>query len=241
MPASHDEQLMFDFDAVPPRRGPLPAVAALAERLRKLADRGAYVGTSSWKYPGWQNLVYNPVRYTARGGRFSHRRFNDECLAEYAEVFPTVCGDFVFYQFPTEPQWRQTFRQLPKGFRFSLKVPEEIMVDRYPNLARYGRKAGQANPHFLDPAMLRDRLLDLLEPYREKLGVLIFQFPMFRSGPLTDVRTFVRRLEEVLARLPMDRFRFAVEVRNATCLESGARDLYLGLLHDFEAAHVLNS
>ncbi len=241
MATGGNEQLMFDWDAVPPRPGPLPAVAELADRLRKLADRGVHLGTSSWKYPGWQDLVYNPARYHNRAGRFSHRRFNDECLTEYAEVFPTVCGDFAFYQFPADQQWKQLFRQVPRGFRFSLKVPEEITTDRYPNLARYARRAGQANAHFLDPAMVRDQLLDRLEPYRDKLGVLIFQFPMFKAGPLNDVRAFVRRLQEMFARLPVDRFQFAVEVRNATFLETGARDLYLGLLHDFQVAHVLNS
>lgn len=241
MPPGRGEQLMFDWDAVPPRPGPLPAVAALAERLHGLADRGVYLGTSSWKYPGWQNLVYDPARYRNRSGSFSHRRFNDECLTEYAGVFPTVCGDFAFYQFPSESQWKQTFRQVPAGFKFSLKVPEEVTVERYPDLARYGPKAGTANPHFLDPAMVRDQLLDRLEPYRDKLGVLILQFPTFHAGPLSDPRTFAKRLEGMMSRLPVDRFRLAVEVRNASFLDERSRDDYLGLLHDYQVAHVLNS
>jgi len=38
-----------------------------------------------------------------------HGKFRDECLAEYATVFPTVCGDFAFYQFPTEKMWQARF------------------------------------------------------------------------------------------------------------------------------------
>ena len=30
---------------------------ALAVRLKKLADRGIYLGTSSWNYPGWLGQV----------------------------------------------------------------------------------------------------------------------------------------------------------------------------------------
>jgi hypothetical protein len=35
-------------------------------------------------------------------GKFSRKKFDETCLADYAETFPTVCGDFAFYQFPSE-------------------------------------------------------------------------------------------------------------------------------------------
>ena len=72
----------------------------LAARLSALADRKIFIGTSSWKYVGWLDQIYSRARYTSRG-RFAKKRFEAECLAEYAEVFPIVCGDFAFYQFPT--------------------------------------------------------------------------------------------------------------------------------------------
>jgi hypothetical protein len=75
---------------------PPPQAARLRPRLRALADRGIYFGTSSWKYEGWLGSIYKTDRYLTRG-KHSRAKFEENCLAEYAEVFPTVCGDFAFY------------------------------------------------------------------------------------------------------------------------------------------------
>jgi hypothetical protein len=80
----------------------LPEQAArLAPRLKSLADEGIYFGTSSWKYPGWLGSVYAENRYKTRA-KFSQKKFDENCLAEYAQVFPTAWGDFAFYQFPNQ-------------------------------------------------------------------------------------------------------------------------------------------
>ena len=97
----------------------------LAGRLRALAAENIWIGTSSWKYPGWLEQIYSRERYLTRG-RFSQKRFEAECLAEFAETFPIVCGDFSFYQFPTPEFWQKLFATAPAGLRFALKVPEEV-------------------------------------------------------------------------------------------------------------------
>ena len=84
----------------------------LGLKLAALASRGVFIGTSSWKYPGWLGQVYTESRYMSRG-RFSEKRFQNECLAEYAATFPVVCGDFSFYQFPSEQYWQRLFRSAP--------------------------------------------------------------------------------------------------------------------------------
>src|SRR5438105_3172902 len=89
-----------------------PQAARLRPKLRALAEHGVYFGTSSWKYEGWLGSVYSPQRYATRG-KFSKRKFEAECLAEYARTFPTVCGDFAFYQFPTAESWRGLFEDTP--------------------------------------------------------------------------------------------------------------------------------
>jgi len=109
-----------------------PELAArLAPKLRSLANRGVYFGTSSWKYEGWLGSIYNPQRYTTRG-KFSTRKLEDTCLAEYARTFPTVCGDFAFYQFPSVDYWQRLFEAVPDGFLVGLKVPEDITVAKWP-------------------------------------------------------------------------------------------------------------
>jgi len=247
MARKHDRQLHFDWarregaESTGPETALLPYATTLARRLRPLAARHIYLGTSSWRYPGWCGRLYNPRRYRGRDGAFSQAAFHRDCLAEYAAVFPAVCGDFAFYQFPSEVTWRKLFEHLPAGFRFCLKVPEAITVERFPDLPRYGPRAGMENDHFLDPALLRGELLDRLEPYRDKLGVLILQFGTFRRRPLHDARAFARRLSRFLEALPLDRFRFAVEVRNAAYLHPPVREDYLGCLRTYQVAHCLNS
>ena len=62
---------------------------ALAARLKDLAARHIYIGGSSWKYEGWLGQIYNRSNYLTRG-RFSQKRFEAECLTEFAETFPIV-------------------------------------------------------------------------------------------------------------------------------------------------------
>ena len=101
---------------------PASQAARLAPRLKSLASQGVYLGTSSWKYEGWLGSVYNEARYQTRR-KLSKKKFDDTCLVEYAETFPTVCGDFAFYQFPSEQYWAKLFDAVPGNFIFGFKVP----------------------------------------------------------------------------------------------------------------------
>jgi uncharacterized protein YecE (DUF72 family) len=221
--------------------GVLPRVAGLARRVGALARQGVYLGTSSWKYPGWLGQVYDPVRYAYRG-RLSQRRFEQTCLEEYARVFPTVGGDFSFYQFPSRGYWDRMFAQVPDGFRFGLKVPEDITVERFPKQPRYGQRAGENNPSFLDAGALRERFLAPLEPHGDKVGVIMFEFGTFYQSEMRRPSRFAEALAGMLDHLPRDRFRFAVEVRNTEFLKPGTgRDEYLACLREHGVAHCLNS
>jgi len=234
------EQLAFgwahDDSALPPE--PPERVRPLATRLRSLADRGVFLGTSSWKYPGWLGQVYTPARYQ-RAGRFAERKFQRDCLAEYATVFPTVGGDFSFYQFPSPRMCEQIFTQVPPGFRFSLKVPEAVTVERFPNLPRYGEQAGTENPHFMDAGVVRAKLLDVLEPYSDRLGVLIFEFGTIHRAPMSRPEKFAGALDRMLSGLPPDRYRVAVEVRNPEFVQDSVD--YFGCLRAHQVAHCLSS
>jgi uncharacterized protein YecE (DUF72 family) len=220
---------LFDEDDRP------PLAARLAPRLRTLADQGIYFGTSSWKYPGWVGSVYNAARYETRG-TFSKKKFDEQCLTEYAEVFNTVCGDFAFYQFPSPPYWAKLFGSTPESFTLSLKVPEDITVARWPSHARYGTKAGTDNSNFLSVELLKTLFLRRLVPYAKRVAALIFEFGTFPKSQFPTPADFYRRLEGFLGELPGG-FRYAVEIRNPEYL----RPEYLGLLNHFGVAHVLNA
>ncbi len=209
--------------------------AGFAARLHALAAENIYIGGSSWKYEGWIGQVYSRDRYLARG-KFSRRRFEADCLREYAETFPTVCGDFAFYQFPSDEFWRKLFSQVPADFRFAFKVPEQITCPIFPSHARYGPQAGKTNETFLDTALLQDMFLRPLLAWREKTALLIFEFGAFGRRSFDGLPEFLDRLDPFLAALPPE-FRYAIEIRNPEFLEKD----YFACLRSRGVAHVFNA
>ncbi|MGO9229936.1 MAG: DUF72 domain-containing protein [Bryobacteraceae bacterium] len=209
--------------------------AGLAARLHALAGQNILIGGSSWRYEGWLGQVYSRDRYLSRG-RFSTRLFQSECLREYAETFPTVCGDFAFYQFPSVEFWRKLFAQTPAHFQFAFKVPEQITCKVFPTHPRYGSQGGRENPAFLDAVALREMFLRPLLPYRGQTGVLIFEFGAFGRRSFAAADEFVARLDPFLAALPPD-FRYAVEIRNPEFLTAD----YFACLRSRDVAHVYNA
>ncbi len=209
--------------------------AGLSAKLAALASENVFIGTSSWKYEGWIGQVYSYSRYLSRG-KFSQKRFQAECLSEYASTFPIVCGDFSFYQFPPESYWQRLFGSAPASLKYAFKVPEEITINIYPRKPRYGDRAGVANPSFLDALLLRNVFLDLLEPYRDRIAVLIFEFGAFPKQCYNNDREFVAALDPFLASLPAG-FRYAVEIRNQEFLTAE----YFGCLRRRGVAHVFNA
>jgi len=207
----------------------------LKQKLEELTRQGVFIGTSSWKYEGWLGQIYTRDRYYLQG-RFSQKRFEQECLAEYAETFPIVCGDFSFYQFPTEAYWNKLFGSATRGLKYALKVPEEITAKAFPKHARYGPKAGEDNPSFLNAAVFQSMFLDLLRPWRDQIAVLILEFGRFPKYCYRDAVEFVAELYPFLTFLPAD-FRYAVEVRNEEFLVPE----YFACLREHGVAHVLNA
>lgn len=204
----------------------------LADKLAELAKEQVFFGTSSWKYEGWLGKIYMPERYMVRG-RFSQKRFEQLCLAEYSEVFPVVCGDFTFYQFPSQDYWDKLFATAPPGLRFAFKVPEEITVRVWPGHPRYGNRGGESNASFLNAAAFETMFLDLLKPYRNRVAVLIFEFGTFSKFKQED---FLEHLDRFLRSLPTD-WKYAVEIRNPEFLNAE----YLACLREHGVAHVFNA
>jgi uncharacterized protein YecE (DUF72 family) len=205
--------------------------AGLANRLRQLAHEDIWIGTSSWKYPGWLDQIYTRERYQTRG-KFSQKRFEAECLAEYAETFPIVCGDFSIYQFPSPVYWRKLFASAPAALQFVLKVPEEVTCEVFPKHARYGSRAGSVNQAYLNADALAALFLEPLESYRARIPALIFEFGARGASP----KEFASKLDPFLGALPHT-FRYAVEVRNREYLQPR----YFECLRQHRAAHVLNA
>ena len=217
-----DKQAPFDRDR-------------LKSGLAGLAEHGVLVGTSSWKYPGWRGMLYDEDRYIWRG-KFAETRFNNQCLAEYAEVFRTVCVDAAYYKFPDERYLHNLVSQVPEDFQFAFKVTDNITIKKFTNLPRFGTRAGKPNEHFLNADLFVSGFLAPCEPFKRNIGLLIFEFSHFYPTDFARGRDFVETLDQFLAKLPKG-WRYGVEMRNKNFLHPE----YFAMLAKHGVAHIYNS
>lgn len=204
-------------------------------RMAHLADRGVYLGTSSWKYPGWLHQLYTPDRYEYRG-KVAKTRFDRDCLGEYAEVFKTVCVDAAYYDFPKTESLRKLADAVPDDFRFGFKVTDAITLKKFPDLPRFGARADRANPDFLNSDLFASAFLMPCQEIREKVGVLILEFSRFWPGDYEHGREFVADLDRFFDQVPVG-WPLAVELRNKHWLKPE----YFQCLKRHQVAHVFNS
>ena len=205
------------------------------EEIAALAASGVFVGTSSWKYPGWRGQLYDESRYIYRG-KVAESRFERDCLREYADVFKTVCVDAAYYTFPSEKYLEGLAAQVPSDFLFGFKVTDEITVKRFPNLPRFGARAGAANPNFLNADLFASAFLKPCEKIRTNLGVLMFEFSRFYQTDFERGSDFVAVLDSFLSQLPKG-WPYGIEMRNKHWLVPE----YFQCLARHNVTHVFNS
>jgi uncharacterized protein YecE (DUF72 family) len=207
----------------------------LKAKTAELAAQGVFIGTSSWKYPGWCGMLYDPARYEWRG-KFAETRFKRDCLAEYAEVFKTVCVDAAYYTFPNQKYLEGMAAQVPKDFQFGLKVTDAVTIRRFPNLDRFGAHAGQPNENFLNAALFEKSFLGPCESVRAQIGLLMFEFSRFWPTDYAQGREFIADLDKFLSQLPKG-WPYGVEMRNRNWLKPE----YFECLSRHQVSHVFNS
>ena len=209
--------------------------ARLRAQLARLAQNGVYLGTSSWKYPGWRGLLYDDARYAYRG-KFAKSRFEDFCLAEYAEIFKTVCVDATYYTYPTVKLVRGLRTQVPDDFLFGLKVTDAITVRKFPKHPRYREWGGKENSRFLNVEEFSERFLSPCETIRPNVGLIIFEFSRFYPSDFSDLPAFLAALDPFLGALPKG-WPFGIELRNKHWLTPD----YFSCLAKHQITHVFNS
>jgi len=141
-----------------------------------------FIGTQGWDYGSWVGPFY------------PHGTKPAEMLRVYARAFPTVEIDSTAYGLPADPtveNWRAT---APEGFRFALKLPQEVTHER----------------RLVDTERIVRRFLDRVKPLGSRLGPILIQLsPAFR--PTGSNEALLAKFLEVLP----PRFRWAVEFRHA--------------------------
>src|ERR1039457_5172447 len=206
----------------------------LADQAASLTVQGVYVGTSSWKYPGWCGMLYDRAGYEYRG-KFAETRFKRDCLAEYAEVFKTVCVDAANYNFPSQQYLEGMVFQAPDDFLFGLKVTDAITIKKYPNLDRFGQQAGKPNENFLNADLFVKAFIKPCEAVRANVGLLMFEFSRFWPTDYEHGRDFIADLDKFLGQLPKG-WPYGLEMRNKGWLQAE----YFECLSRHQVAHVYN-
>ncbi len=208
---------------------------AMKAKAAELAAKGVFVGTSSWKYEGWMGQLYTPQRYEYRG-KVAKTRFERDCLGEYAEVFKTVCVDAAYYSFPSEKYLEGLASRVPPEFQFGFKVTDEITTRRFPNLDRFGVRAGKPNENFLNADLFTKAFLQPCDTIRPHVGILIFEFSRFYPSDYQHGAQFVADLDRFFGQLPTG-WPYGMELRNKHWLQPE----YFACLARHGITHVFNS
>ena len=170
-------------------------------------------GTSSWTFPKWPMWPAAP----------SLRTYTTHPLLCTAGI------DRSFYGPLLDHEAESYASEIPSDFRFTTKVWEEITTFSFPSHPRYGARAGQRNPHFLDV----NRFLEqVLPPYRHLPGtVFVFELTPMPAGAMTE-KELVASVDAFASKLPAGSWSF--ELRNQEYL--GPR--WFDMLRAHRAAHV---
>jgi uncharacterized protein YecE (DUF72 family) len=190
---------------------PDPAHASVASRL----PPGIHLGTSSWAFPGWRNIVYDREASQKTLSRYGLEAYSQNPL------FGAVAIDRTYYGPIPASEFRAYADQVPEGFRFLVKAHEA--------LTRPGE-------HYLD----RDYAVsEVIGPAVEGLGakaaVLLLQFPPQGIRALGGPSRFAEDLGELFRDLPRE-ILYAVELRNPELLSRR----YLAALEETSACHCFN-
>jgi uncharacterized protein YecE (DUF72 family) len=205
-------------DAPPARparsaRGVLPATIApeLVELARQLPE-GVHLGTSTWSFPGWRDIVY--------GDDYSNSRLSRDGLGAYGAhpLLRCVSIDRSFYGPLTVADYARYAKQVPAHFRFIVKAPASV-TDATVRGER-GIPSGD-NPAFLNPQIAIDEFVQpCVAGLGSKAGALVFQISPLPDEMIVAPARFLDRLSAFLRALPPPEGAscYAVELRDAVML-----------------------
>lgn len=156
-----------------------------------------YVGTAGWSIP-----------------RATQRAFpaGSSAIARYSRVLPAVEINSTFYRPHREATFERWAASVPRGFRFSVKIPQAITHEQ--RLVGSGREL--------------EAFLGSIEPIGSRLGCLLAQLPPSLAFDARQARAFFKVLRK---RSPHN---VALEPRHASWFTSKADQV----MKDFRIARV---
>lgn len=183
------------------------------------------IGTCSWKYDSWKGIIY------PNDAKFNY-------LEEYSKYFNTVEIDQWFWslfdkdkiRLPNPKDVNEYYKSVPDSFQFTIKLPNSI------TLTHYYKKSKSAplipNDNFLSKKLF-DTILKKLEPMKEKIGILMFQFEYLNKQKMSSQIEFQDKFSSFISKCS-DEFNYGIEIRNPNYLNQ----TYFDFLKDDGLAHV---
>ncbi len=167
-------------------------------------------GTCSWKYESWKGIIYP-----------ESEEFN--YLKEYSNHYNTVEIDQWFWSLyaPSKVVLPQTEtvieykNSVPKDFLFTIKVPNSITLTHF-----YRKNKSEElikNPYFLS-LDIYSKFLDSIEPLKENVGCLIFQFEYLNKGKIASQKMFEDLIYDFISKISNSGFPIGIEIRNPNYL-----------------------
>ncbi|MGJ7604145.1 DUF72 domain-containing protein [Variovorax sp. LT1R20] len=172
---------------------PAPTDPALVELASALSPN-LRLGTSSWSYPGWANLVWD--------GEYAETVLSKNGLSALAQhpLFRTVSLDRNFYRALTASQYARYAAMVPADFRFVVKAPS-LVTDA--TVRDESGRGTQVNPVFLNSEIaIQEFVQPALDGLGDRIGALVFQLSPIPSQLLADRPALLARIGEMLEALP---------------------------------------
>jgi len=182
------------------------------------------IGTCSWKYDSWKGIIYP-----------NEDKIN--FLKEYAKHYNSVEVDQWFWslfdivKLPEKKTVEEYKKSVPKDFKFTIKVPNSITLTHY-----YGRNKSEPlrkNPYFMSVDLFEE-FLRTMNPIKNQIGSLIFQFEYLNKQKMSSMSEFQRHLHQFFTSLPADVPPMSIETRNPYYLNSS----YFRFLKDLDLNNV---
>ena len=169
------------------------------------------IGTCSWKYDSWRGILYSDdpkINY----------------LKEYAAKYDTVEIDQWFWSLHgpkkitlPNPNVVSAYKlSIPSDFKFTIKVPNSITLTHFYRKSK--KDPLEKNSHFLSYELF-DQFLYLIEPIKENVGRLMFQFEYLNKQKMTSQKEFQKQFEKFIGNCSND-FEYSIEIRNPNYLNN---------------------
>ena len=183
------------------------------------------IGTCSWKYDSWRDLVYSD-------------QAKKNYLLEYSKMYDTVEIDQWFWSLfgvdkvslPRPEVVEEYANSVPDDFKFTIKIPNSLTLTHF--YRKIKSNPLEVNPHFLS-LNLFDTFLNSLKPMHSKIGLLMFQFEYLNKQKMSSQIEFIEKFSHFIEKCNPD-FSYGIEIRNPWYLNQK----YFQFLETFNLSHV---